>query len=150
MGSWLGRVAACYRMSVRQLCDEYGLKMDIDTSRAGWLVLPLVPDSIVGQLARLGRLDEGRLHEIQTPIGWAAGPQRLQLYCARCLFLNPVDVATPRWKRAWLDPEVTSCEVHGAPLSAIESSKLRRCKNFDHTLGAIGRLELEKSRWTRK
>ena len=150
MGSWLGRVAARYRMSVRHLCDEYGLRLDLDTACAGWLVLPPVPDSIVGQLARLGRLDEGRLHEIQTPMGWASGPLRIQPYCARCLFLNPVDVAAPRWKRVWLNPEVTYCEVHGTSLSTIESSKLRRCKNFDHTLGLIGSLELEKSGWTRK
>jgi hypothetical protein len=104
--------------------------VDIDASRAGWLALPLVPDSIVGELARLARLDKGRLHEIQTPIEWAAATRRMQVYCARCLFVNPVDVAAPRWRRVWLNPEVTYCEVHGKPLASIESSALRRCKSF--------------------
>jgi len=147
MGSWLGRVAARYRMSVAQLCDAHGLELDINTSRAGWLVLPLMPDSIISQLARLARLDEGRLHEIQTPIGWAAVTRRTQTYCAHCLFVNPVDVAAPRWKRVWLDPEVTCCEVHGKPLVSINSSTLRRCKNFDQTLSVVGRLELARSRY---
>jgi len=139
MGSWLGRVAARYRMSVRQLCDEYGLELNVDTSSAGWLVRPLVPDSTVSQLARLARLDEGRLHEIQTPTVWAAS-RRAQGYCARCLFVNPVDVTAPRWKREWLDPQATSCDVHGTPLSFIASSTLRSCRNFDQTLKVVGRL----------
>ena len=133
-------------MSVRRLCDEYDLELDIDTSRAGWLVLPPMPDSIVSQLARLARLDEGRLHEIQTPIGWTAATRRTHIYCAHCLFMNPVDVAAPKWKRQWLNPEVTPCEVHGKPLASIGSSALRRCENFDQTFRVIGRLELEKLR----
>ncbi|MBT2324321.1 hypothetical protein J7E62_18405 [Variovorax paradoxus] len=145
MGSWLGRIAARYRMSVRQLCDEYALELAIDASRAGWLVLPVVPDVVVGRLARLARLDEAKLHEIQTPIGTAANG-RTQLYCAHCLFVNPVDVTAPRWKRGWLNPEGACCEVHGTPLASIASSKLRRCRNFDQTLKMVGRLEFERSR----
>lgn len=69
-----------------------------------------------------------------------------QLYCARCLFLNPLDVAAPRWKRVWLDPEATACEVHGAPLASIASSSLRRCKNFDQILKVIGRTEFQRGK----
>lgn len=145
MGSWLGRVAARYRMSVRQLCDEYGLRLDIDTARAGWLVLPPVPESIVGQLARLARLEECRLREIQTPAAWAS-PRRTHAYCARCLFVNPVDVTAPRWKREWIDPHAAVCEVHGTPLASIASSALRKCRNFDQTLKVVGRLEFDRSR----
>jgi hypothetical protein len=99
----------------------------------------------LGQLARLARLEERKLREIQTPAAWAA-PRRRHAYCARCLFVNPVDVTAPRWKRVWLNLEVTCCDVHGKPLASIESSRLRRCKNFDQTLRVVGRLELEKVR----
>ena len=44
LGSWLGRVAARYRMSVQHLCHEHELQLDLETSRAGWLVLPVVAD----------------------------------------------------------------------------------------------------------
>lgn len=71
MGSWLGRVAAGYRISVQQLCGGYGLELDIDALCAGWLVLPAVPEFTIRQLARL----------------------------ARYLFVNPVDVTAQRWKR---------------------------------------------------
>lgn len=145
LGSWLERVAARYRMSVQHLCDEYGLQLDLDISRAGWLVLPVVAVPTVRQLARLARLDEGRLEEIQTPVGEATS-WRIQFYCARCLFLNPLDVAATRWKRVWLDPEVTACEVHGTPLVSIASSSPRRCKNFDQILKVIGRIELQRAR----
>ncbi|CAN7343533.1 TniQ family protein [Variovorax sp. LjRoot178] len=144
LGSWLGRVAARYRMSVQHLCDEHELRLDFETSRAGWLVLPVVADPTIRQLARLARLEEDRLQEIQTTTSEATN-WRIQFYCARCLFLNPVDVAAPRWKRVWLDPEVTVCEVHGTPLVSVASSALHRCKNFDQTLKIIGRIELKRT-----
>lgn len=118
MGSWLGRVAARYWMSVGDLSEEYGLELNINAPRAGWIALPMVPDATVGRLARLARLDKGRLLQIQTP-NCVSATRRVQLYCARCLFVNPVDVAAPRWKRVWLDPDASTCEVHGTPLATI-------------------------------
>jgi hypothetical protein len=145
MGSWLGRIAARYRMGVGELLEEYGLELNTDEARAGWLALPAVREATLAQLARLARLEVGRLREIQTP-RWVPVTRRVQLYCAHCLFVNPVDVSAPRWKRAWLDPKVTTCEIHGTPLVSIASSALRRCRNFDQVLKLVGRLELERSR----
>jgi hypothetical protein len=145
MGSWLGRVAARYRMSVDQLCDDHQLELKSDTSGAGWLVQRPLPDTTIGRLAYLARLDEQQLQEIQTPAAWAVA-KRGEAYCAHCLFVNPVDVTSPRWKRAWLHPETRHCEVHGTPLATIACGVLRQCQNFDKTIKAVGRLEFERAR----
>lgn len=144
MGSWLGRVAARYQMDVQELCSEYELDLGIDLKVASWLTLPAVSDQTLHELARLARLDEDRLWEIQTPDG-AALMGRTQVYCARCLFVNPVDV-TPRWKRLWLSPNSAVCEAHGTTLGSIASRALRDCKNFDQVLKTVGRLEFERAR----
>ena len=47
MGSWLGRVAARYRMSVAQLVEDYHLQIPLETSRAGWLLLPLLQSGVL-------------------------------------------------------------------------------------------------------
>jgi len=57
------------------------------------------------------------------------------------LFLNPVDVRAPYWKRQWLDPAAERCEVHGTTLSDVSVTPLRRACNFNRVLGIIGRLE---------
>lgn len=61
MGSWLGRVAARYRMGVAELSDEFGLQLNVNAACAGWLALPAVEDKTLAQLARLARLADGRL-----------------------------------------------------------------------------------------
>jgi hypothetical protein len=135
-------------MSVAQLCDEYALSISNGEGHAGWLVQPPIADVTLGQLARLARLEEGKLREIQTPAAWAT-PRRTHAYCARCVFVNPIDVTAPRWKREWLDPHAAVCEVHGTPLASIASSALRSCRNFDQTLKVVGRLEFDRSRGMR-
>ena len=92
MGSWHGRVAARYRMSVDQLCDDHQLELDSDMSGAGWLVQRPLPAITIGRLAYFARLDEQQLQEIQTPATWVVA-KRYESYCAHCLFVNPVDVS---------------------------------------------------------
>lgn len=65
-----------------------------------------------------------------------AAPLNWRLLSRACLLRSmlvcePVVVTAPRSKRVWLNPEVTCCDVHSKPLASIESSRLRRCKNFD-------------------
>jgi hypothetical protein len=56
---------------------------------------------------------------------------------ARCVFVNPVDVTAPRWKRAWIDPAASRCEVHATELTCISAGRLRSCSNFDQTRSPI-------------
>lgn len=149
MGSWLGRVAARYRMSVDQLRDDHQLELNSDTSGAGWLVQHPLCETTIGRLAYFAWLDKQQLQEIQTPAAWVV-TKRYESYCAHCLFVNPVDVMSPRWKRAWLDPAARYCEVHGTPLATIACGALRRCENFDKTFKAVGRVEFKRARDVRK
>lgn len=64
MGSWLGRVAARYRMSVDQLRDDHQLELNSDTSGAGWLVQHPLCETTIGRLAYFARLDKQQLQEI--------------------------------------------------------------------------------------
>ena len=143
MGSWLGRVAARYRMSVLQLCEDYGLSLAKGASNGGWLLQGPINAQELARLAWLARLEVQRLQEIQTPNAWVV-ERRGFAYCAPCLFLNPVDVTAPRWKREWLDPAATWCDEHGAQLALVAPGKLRRCSNFTQTVKAIGRLERQR------
>jgi len=68
MGSWLGRVAARYRLSVAQLVEDYHLQIPLETSRAGWLLLPLLQSDVLQRLADLARMKIGLLRDIQTPL----------------------------------------------------------------------------------
>ena len=143
MGSWLGRVAAFYMMSVAQLCEDYKLDLVGGVSNSGWLDQAPIADGTLAQLARLARLNEARLRRIQTPDAWMV-ERRSLAYCAHCLFVNPIDVTAPRWKREWLDPKATQCQVHGSLLAVVAPGRVRHCKNFDHTLKVIGRIEHER------
>jgi hypothetical protein len=63
-------------MSVAQLCDEYDLNISSGEGHAGWLIQPPIADVTLGQLARLARLEERMLREIQTPAAWVT-PTRM-------------------------------------------------------------------------
>ena len=125
MGGWLGRVAALYKMSVVQLCDDYGLDLAREAGSCGWLVQAPVGGENLARLAWLARLDEETLHQIQTPAAWVIKRHAFP-YCAHCLFVNPVDVTAPRWKREWLDPAAVWCDAHRTRLALAPSVKLSR------------------------
>lgn len=63
MGSWIGRVAARYRVTVEQLCGDGGIALDA-SGDLGWLMhAPLLAEQL-RRLARLGRLDPNRISAI--------------------------------------------------------------------------------------
>jgi hypothetical protein len=102
-GSWLGRVATRYQISVGTLW-ELSVSEDMPVlGTAGWMLFPAISHSALRRFATLARLDDGRLSHIQTPPGWLTD-RRCMPYCFRCLVLNDADVSAPRWKREWLDP----------------------------------------------
>lgn len=127
-GSWLGRVATCYQVSVGMLWEtSTGLDMP-NLGKAGWILFPPVSASPLDQLSKLARVSEGRLASIQTPPEWMAD-QRYLAYCFRCLVLNDVDVSAPRWKREWLDPKAEYCAAHHSLLVlvfTIAASRIHR------------------------
>ena len=146
MGSWIGRVAARYRVSVEQLCDEGGIELDT-SGNLGWLMPVQLPSEQLRRLARLARLDPGRLSVIEAPSSWRHD-RIWAYYCATCVFLNPADVTAPRWKRAWLDPGAARCDVHDMQLETIPARSVRSASNFEHLLRMDSKLE-EKRRHQR-
>lgn len=136
LGSWLGRVAACYRMTVQQLILQHHLGIGLQDSNAGWLSLPSQPRQVLHRLASLARLDVHVLEQLQIPAAWAKRDCSVP-YCHRCLVVNPLDVTTPYWHRCWLDPATRPCERHDEPMGRVPIAVLRRCRNFNDILHSI-------------
>lgn len=143
IGGWLGRVAARYRLSVAELGEQYGLDLDFDRLCNAWLLIGRVGGTTIEMLARLARVDPATLSAMQ---GLAAEPvQSPQLaYCPSCLFLNPLDVTSPCWKREWLVPSASGCAIHARPLRRLPGTALQACDNFDKLLRVISRRERQR------
>jgi hypothetical protein len=137
-GSWLGRVASRYQMSVAQMWEISQLGAFPILSNAGWILFAPLPERTLVALSALARLNPDRLARIQTPSGWVRNRSTLP-YCFRCLVLNPLDVAAPRWKRIWLDPDIEVCEEHGTTLERIPAQITRRARNMDRLLMLVSK-----------
>jgi hypothetical protein len=133
MGSWIGRIAAYYKLSVEQLNADYDLRLDLTATLVGWLMLPPIGSAALRHLAEIARINVQRLQEIQTPAHWVSNCHSC-CYCEKCLFLNPVDVSAPFWQRQWLRPNFASCHVHSGRLETMGASMVRGCDNFDSIL----------------
>ncbi|WP_213956922.1 hypothetical protein [Variovorax sp. dw_954] len=64
--------------------------------------MPKLKQQMVGRLAALTSISTQGINEIQVPLHWE-GPRTHFCYCARCVFVNPLDVTAPIWRREWLD-----------------------------------------------
>ncbi|VVD31069.1 TniQ family protein [Paraburkholderia dioscoreae] len=137
-GSWLGRVAARYQVSVAMLWEVATSEELPALGTAGWILFPPISQSAVHRFATLARLDDERLRHIQTPSAWLID-RRCMPYCFRCLVLNDADVSAPRWKREWLEPTAKFCRVHRTLLETVPASVFRRSRHFGAALDAISR-----------
>lgn len=137
-GSWLGRVAARYQLSIVMLWEMSSSEPLPALGTAGWILFPPISNSALRRFAALARLDEQRLRHIQTPSTWLSD-RRCMPYCFRCLVLNDADVSAPRWKRESLEPKVEFCTVHHTLLETVPASVFRLSVHFDAALRAIGR-----------
>ncbi|WP_250494070.1 TniQ family protein [Caballeronia sp. GAWG1-1] len=132
-GSWLGRVASRYQLSVAQIWEFHRLGEFPTLANTGWVLFPPLSEGALLSLSSFARLDPHRLARIQTPSKWMSDRPHL-VYCFRCLVLNPVDIAAPRWKRIWLDTNIAACEVHGITLEQFPAAIARRARNMDRLL----------------
>lgn len=139
IGSWVGRVAARYRMTVHELAQTYGLDIPFDRQANTWLLVSAMGGTTIEKLARLARVDAAVLVSIQE-VQDESLLQRLA-YCRQCLFLNPLDITSPCWKREWLEQSQRMCPIHGEPLAQLPITSLRPCGNFDKLLRVISRRE---------
>jgi hypothetical protein len=126
LGGWLGRIAARYRMSVQAFAAA--CELDFHGSDAeGWLLLPRLPARTIERLAALTRISVQQIKNIPVPPPWKR-PRKHFCYCARCVFLNPLDVAAPIWRREWLD-------------QTLRPSRVVSCENLDNLLALVSRHE---------
>ncbi|WP_407691501.1 TniQ family protein [Robbsia andropogonis] len=132
-GSWLGRVATKYWISVTALW-----KMSVDQpsphlEKVGWIPFPCVEQSARDRLSSLARLNGDRLDRIQTSAEWIS-PRRRLPYCFKCLVLNDADVTAPRWKLEWLRPGEQYCSAHRWELETVPANVLNNSPNLGRAL----------------
>jgi hypothetical protein len=84
---------------VHDLDSEYALGLPRGKS-LGWLAAGPHPPRTLDALSDLARINRSLLHAMESPVEWADATRAA--YCPRCIFLNPVDVTQPFWKRDWL------------------------------------------------
>lgn len=96
LGGWIGRLAARYRMSVREFAARHELELQIE-ERAGWLVMSTIKQRSVDALAALTRMDPQQITDIHLPLAWE-GKRNYFYYCVRCAFVNSLDVTAPIWR----------------------------------------------------
>ena len=137
MGGWLGRLASRYRLPLKRFAEHYGLELPLNATRVGWLLLPPLPERTLKQIARVVRISTELLNGIQTPPAWITRRQWLPV-CGACLFVNPLDVTSPYWKRGWLAPDAAPCDIHAEEAHWIEAEHLRPCRNFAEVLKVVG------------
>lgn len=141
LGGWIGRIAASYRMSVQAFAAT--CELDLQTADGqGWLLMPELPQHTVDRLAALTRISRDRVKDIRVPPPWE-GPRKHFRYCARCVFVNPLDVAAPIWRREWLEQNLSACPFHGNEFQTLRAGGVLACKNLDKLLALVSRQERE-------
>ena len=144
IGSWLGRLAAFYQMSMKDFDRTNDLSLPWYRPNVGWLLMPPLASYTVARLSLLARISPDVIEAIQTPVEWITYRTSLP-FCVNCLFLNRVDVTAPRWIRAWLAPQSEHCTQHDGP-TYVAAYQLERCKNFAAVLKLASEQE-EMQRW---
>ncbi len=136
MGSWLGRIAGCYRMRLSQLDADYRLELPLTSTRALWLVMPPLDMKVLKNLARLARINVRQLEEIQMPSAWMR-EERRWWFCRQCLAVNRADLTAPYWQRRWFNPEFNRCSDHPGLLQSLSASQLALCGNMRDVIHSV-------------
>lgn len=137
-GSWFGRLALRYRMNVDELAGVAGVTLDFGQDCRRWL--PMAPP-VGGSLQRLAMLCRVS-SEVLANLGAGTQPGTRPSsfgYCHACLFVNPVDVASPYWKASWLQDPANRCPLHDADFDYVRETTLADQRNFHRLLRFISR-----------
>jgi hypothetical protein len=134
-GSWFGRVAARYRITVGELATAGGLHLDLGRDDRDWLISQPPQQPALARLCHLCALPQGAIEAMRatTP----AGPRLW--YCFNCLFMNPVEVESPYWRTDWLKPDCVPCRRHPDHWEYILPSDVGKRLNMRRLLRFISR-----------
>ena len=140
-GSWIGRLAGRYRMSVVLLNANLELGLQFD-GPLRWLLPSAAGAESIARLSKLTRLGEARIPTLASYD--PDDPSQCALYCPRCVFLNHAEVESPYWREAWLTPGAAVCKTHRLPLATLKGRLVRRSHNLPHLLKHVGRQERDR------
>jgi len=136
-GSWFGRVAAKYGISVLELAQSSGVGVDVGEDASTWLGAAVPGASAVRRLAHLCRMPAAELRRLGPKPSVA--PAKRFHYCYRCLYLNPADVTAPYWKAGWLSESGGRCSLHASSGSWVTANDLKSHPNMRRLLRFISR-----------
>jgi len=136
LGSWIERLAGRYRIAVEQLDRDYELGLS-RTGPLGWLQPGPLSEHARARLEWLAGIPRDTISSLIVQA--KRGPTRHALYCRECVFLNPLEVESPYWKREWLAPEAFMCRVHRVRLTALPASKARYSINMPKLIMQVGK-----------
>ena len=136
-GSWFGRMASRYRLTVDELASSAGVTEIFADEQLSWLEVPAPRGGDCEVLARLARVS----NEIIAALGPQGPlPSRQDLpFCHSCLFLNPLDVRAPSWPAGWLHGHEFVCSEHPGESSWVGRSTLRKHRNMGRLLSYLSR-----------
>ena len=145
LGSWLGRLAAAYGLTVDEFAAYAGVTLDCGKDAENWLATSEPSRRDRRRLAALCRLPISQLPDSFMSSS-DSRPGRLA-YCCRCLFLNPLDVSAPYWHARWLSSnEREQCPNHGDRYEYIRQSALGQHRNMKQLLRFVSRDRLRRQR----
>ena len=128
-------------MKVAQLDADYDLRLG-PASALGWLMPVALSSVSVERLCSLTRLPAAAISAL-AGADWV-GKVRGAPYCGKCVFLNPLEVESPYWKREWLSPGTTICRVHQLPLVLLKAREVRAARNTPDLIARVGRQERQR------
>ncbi len=141
LGSWIGRLAARYRMAVVQLDADYELGLGLKGPLA-WLLPSPMSTTSLDRLCTLTRLPAAAISALATGETPARGQGTR--YCRRCVFLNHLEIESPYWKRDWLLLGPPTCAVHDLQLTDLPAREVRGSQNMLTLIKRVGQQELER------
>lgn len=133
-GSWFGRIAGRYRLSVDELASAAG--MGSEEAGGPWLARQAPQGEALLRLAALCRLPADVIGSMgpSKPIS-----ARRLWYCYPCLDLNVHDVFSPYWRAAWLIQDGAPCAAHQGDDWWIFADSLKNCRNMQKLVRSIRR-----------
>lgn len=107
------------------------------------MVMPVLQKQSVDALAALTRMSGKRTRKyvLRPPGRVEEISSALLCYCARCVFLNPLDVAAPIWRWERLDQNLSACATHGEDFRTLSSGRILARRNFNQLLQLVSQQE---------
>ena len=135
-GGWFGRVAGRYGITVDELAGAADIRLDLNPEGSGWLVAAAPGGGHLRRLAALCRLTPDDVHVLSTPSPLRVGEI---IYCYRCLVLNPRDVFSPYWRRAWAGSSSSPCPTHDDWVGRLSPADMAQRRNLPQLLKLLER-----------